>query len=52
MVSLEDVAIAFGYNNIQRTLPKCYTIAKQQPIGSLSDQIREGAAQAGFTEVL
>eukprot|EP01083_Nonionella_stella_P075492 205264_1 len=48
----EDVAIAFGYNNIRKTLPRCYTIARQLPINKLSDLIRDNIAQAGFTEVL
>ncbi len=37
----EDVAIAFGYNNIERTLPRSMTIGKQLPINKLSDQLRE-----------
>nr|CAG4647781.1 EOG090X03QT [Moina brachiata]SVE92925.1 EOG090X03QT [Moina brachiata] len=48
----EDVAIAYGYNNIVRTLPKTNTIASQLPINKLSDLLREQLAQAGFTEAL
>lgn len=48
----EDVAIAFGYNNIEKTLPRTNTIAQQLPINKLSDQLREEIAQAGFTEAL
>ena len=47
----EDVAIAHGYNNIVKTIPKTLTVAKQLPINKLSDQLREATAQAGFTEV-
>jgi len=48
----EDVAIAHGYNNIEKTIPKTLTIAKQLPINKLTDQLREATAQAGFTEAL
>ena len=48
----EDVAIAYGYNNIVKSLPKTNTIASQLPINKLSDQLREQLAQAGFTEAL
>ena len=48
----EDVAIAYGYNNIEKTLPRTNTIAQQLPINKLSDQLREEIAQAGFTEAL
>ena len=47
----EDVAIAHGYNNIVKTIPKTLTVAKQLPINKLTDQLREAVAQAGFTEV-
>uniref|UniRef100_A0A1B6DE20 Phenylalanine--tRNA ligase beta subunit n=1 Tax=Clastoptera arizonana TaxID=38151 RepID=A0A1B6DE20_9HEMI len=48
----EDAAIAFGYNNIVKTIPKTSTIANQFPLNKLSDQLREQIAQAGFTETL
>jgi len=48
----EDVAIAHGYNNIVKTIPKTLTVAKQLPINKLTDQMREAVAQAGFTEAL
>ena len=47
----EDVAIAHGYNNIVKTIPKTLTVAKQLPVNKLTDQLREAVAQAGFTEV-
>ena len=37
---VQDVAIAYGYNNITRTLPKSHTQGKQQPVNHLSDLIR------------
>lgn len=48
----EDVAIAFGYNNIVKTTPKTLTVAQQLPINKLTDQLREAVAQSGFTEAL
>nr|CAG4634698.1 EOG090X03QT [Alona affinis] len=48
----EDVAIAYGYNNIPKTSLTTYTVASQFPINKLSDQLREQLAQAGFTEAL
>lgn len=48
----EDVAIAFGYNNIPKLLPHSYTVAQQEPMNKLSDQLREQVAFAGFTETL
>ena len=48
----EDVAIAYGFNNLEKTIPKTMTIATQQPINKLTDQLREQIAQAGFTEAL
>lgn len=49
---IEDVAIAYGYNNIVKTLPKSLTIANQQPINKLTDLLRHSVAQSGFTEAL
>ena len=37
----EDVAIAYGYNNIKQTIPKASTIGKGQPINHFSDLVRE-----------
>ncbi|CAG9773084.1 unnamed protein product [Ceutorhynchus assimilis] len=48
----EDVAIAFGYNKIKRTMPKTNSIGSQLPINKLSDSLRHPIAEAGFTEVL
>lgn len=48
----EDVAIAYGYNNIPKTLPKTSTIGSQLPINSLTDKIRNEIAYCGFNEVL
>lgn len=48
----EDIAIAYGYNKIEKTLPRTITIAKEFPLNKLSDQIRQELAFAGFTEAL
>ncbi|XP_017140985.1 phenylalanine--tRNA ligase beta subunit [Drosophila miranda] len=48
----EDIAIAFGYNNIKKSLPAFMQIAKQFPLNKLTEQLREQVAQAGFTEAL
>uniref|UniRef100_A0A6B2ECL9 Phenylalanine--tRNA ligase beta subunit n=1 Tax=Phlebotomus kandelakii TaxID=1109342 RepID=A0A6B2ECL9_9DIPT len=48
----EDVAIAYGYNNIRKSLPATTHIGKQYPLNKLTEQLREQVAQAGFTEAL
>ncbi|KAM9274692.1 phenylalanine--tRNA ligase beta subunit isoform 4-T4 [Cariama cristata] len=49
---IEDAAIAYGYNNIQMTIPKTYTIANQLPLNKLTELLRLDLAAAGFTEAL
>uniref|UniRef100_A0A7N5KAY7 Phenylalanine--tRNA ligase beta subunit n=1 Tax=Ailuropoda melanoleuca TaxID=9646 RepID=A0A7N5KAY7_AILME len=49
---VEDAAIAYGYNNIQMTLPKTCTIANQLPLNKLTELLRHDMAAAGFTEAL
>ncbi|XP_065176367.1 phenylalanine--tRNA ligase beta subunit-like [Sycon ciliatum] len=49
---VEDVAIAYGYNNIEFVLPQTCTIGKQLPMNKLTDLLRADVAQAGFTEAL
>ena len=48
----EDVAIAYGYNNIKQTIPKASTMGKGQPINHFGDLVREEIARMGFSEVL
>ncbi|XP_043472028.1 phenylalanine--tRNA ligase beta subunit [Leptopilina heterotoma] len=48
----EDVAIAYGYNKIRKTLPQTMTIAAELPLNKLTDQVRQELACAGFTEAL
>jgi len=50
---MEDVAIAYGFNNLPHGFPKVSsTIAQPLAINKLSDIIRLEAAMAGWTEVL
>lgn len=49
---MQDVAIAYGYNNITRTEPRAVCQGRQQPLNQLSDLLRAEVAQAGFTEIL
>eukprot|EP00252_Welwitschia_mirabilis_P019812 TRINITY_DN4694_c0_g2_i1.p1 TRINITY_DN4694_c0_g2~~TRINITY_DN4694_c0_g2_i1.p1 ORF type:complete len:591 (+),score=130.08 TRINITY_DN4694_c0_g2_i1:313-2085(+) len=49
---MEDVAIAFGFNNILKTKPRSLTQGFQQPLNHFSDLLRLEVAMAGFTEVL
>ncbi|XP_011448986.3 phenylalanine--tRNA ligase beta subunit [Magallana gigas] len=49
---MEDVAIAYGYNHITKTIPQTNCIGNQYPINKLSDLLRQEIAAAGFTEVL
>ncbi|ODM90504.1 Phenylalanine--tRNA ligase beta subunit [Orchesella cincta] len=49
---VEDVAIAYGYDNIVAELPRTPTVAKQFPLNKITDLLRENVAQSGFTEAL
>ena len=49
---MEDVAIAYGFDNVPRRLPKTNTIGEQLPINKLSDLLRREVALAGYTEAL
>lgn len=49
---VEDVAIAYGYDNIAVQLPRTPTVAKQFPLNKITDLLRENVAQTGFTEAL
>ncbi|RKO99821.1 hypothetical protein CXG81DRAFT_13979 [Caulochytrium protostelioides] len=47
----EDVAIAYGYNNIVERQPSAYTPAAPFPINHLSDLLRRELAQASYIEI-
>lgn len=49
---MEDVGIAYGYNNIPKTTPQLVTIGKQVLLNKLTDALRQEVAMAGYTEVL
>ncbi|KAI9178888.1 phenylalanine--tRNA ligase subunit beta [Blastocladiella emersonii ATCC 22665] len=49
---MEDVAIAYGFNNIPKTVPAVNTVGKPLPINKLSDLVRRELALSGFSEVL
>lgn len=49
---MEDVAIAYGYDNLKKTFPKTSTIAEALPINKLSDLLRLETAMAGWSEVM
>jgi len=49
---MEDVAIAYGYDNLKREIPKTLTYGKQQPLNKLTDLLRLEVAMAGYSEAL
>lgn len=49
---VEDVAIAYGYNNLKFRLPEHATTGKEFILNSISDKIREVVALCGYVEVL
>ncbi|KAL3799715.1 hypothetical protein HJC23_010365 [Cyclotella cryptica] len=48
----EDIAVAYGYNNIVKTVPKTCTVGGEQPLNHLGDLLREEIGRAGYVEVL
>ncbi|OJD26572.1 phenylalanine-tRNA ligase, beta subunit [Blastomyces percursus] len=50
---MEDVAIAYGFNELPRSFPsKSGTVAQPLPVNKLTDIIRTEAAMAGWSEVM
>lgn len=49
---VEDIAIAYGYNNLKKAVPSTFAGAAGQPINHMSDLLRQEMAMAGFTECL
>ena len=49
---IEDVAIAFGYNNIPQEIPKTLTVGKALPINQFTDLLRAEIARSGYVEML
>lgn len=48
---MEDVAIAYGFNNLERTTPAVSTVGKPYPLNKLADTARVELALAGWSEV-
>jgi len=49
---IEDVAIAYGYNNIPRTIPVSHYPGRELPINQLSDMMRMELGRQGYTELM
>ncbi|KRZ12096.1 Phenylalanine--tRNA ligase beta subunit [Trichinella zimbabwensis] len=49
---IEDVAIAYGYNNIKKELPPAAAISDQLYLNKITEAMRKEIACAGFTEIL
>lgn len=49
---MEDVAIAYGYNNLPRRIPTTVTVGRELPLNQLCELLRLESAMAGFTEIL
>ncbi|XP_034828388.1 phenylalanine--tRNA ligase beta subunit isoform X1 [Maniola hyperantus] len=48
----EDIAIAYGYNRIERRPCEVATTGGQVPLNKVTEQLRQECAHAGFTEAL
>lgn len=49
---IEDVAIAYGYNNIVQEIPKTLTVGSALPINQFTDLLRAEISRAGYVEML
>lgn len=49
---VEDVAIAYGYSNVPRTLVPTQTVGRPHPLESHSEKVRDVLIGLGFIEVL
>lgn len=49
---MEDVAVAYGFDNLPRRFPSTNTVANPLPINKLSDIVRKEIAYAGWVEGL
>ena len=48
----EDVAVAYGFDNVPRLIPQTGCPGVMQPLNKLTDHVRVQMAMAGFTELL
>lgn len=49
---IEDIAIAYGFNNFEIKMPTFYTLGSENQLNKFSDKIRLEMALSGFNEVL
>lgn len=49
---MEDAAIAYGFNNLQKQFPKTSTSGHLQPVNKLSIKVRHELSRCGYHEVL
>lgn len=49
---IEDIAIAYGYNNFVRKKPKIHTIGAEDPFIKFSDKVRSEMTRVGYNELL
>ncbi|MEM3567549.1 MAG: phenylalanine--tRNA ligase subunit beta [Thermoplasmata archaeon] len=48
---IEDVGIAYGYDNIQECLPQSYTVGKQTTLSEIEEEIRKFFVGIGAQEI-
>ncbi|KAK6089569.1 hypothetical protein P3W45_001451 [Vairimorpha bombi] len=48
---IEDIAIGYGYNNINKKMPEINTVGKEDGLNKFSDKIRMEMSMLGFVEV-
>ena len=46
---VQDVAIAYGYNNIAWTVPRTCTVGSELPLNALAEALRAECAMASYT---
>lgn len=49
---MQDVAIAYGYNNVGLSVPPTVTVGKELPLNQLVELLRLECAMCGFSEIL
>jgi len=49
---IEDIAIAYGFNKIERVIPSTQTVGAPLPVNQFSDLLRSELANAGYMEML
>lgn len=52
LLGVQDVAIAYGYNNVGLSVPATVTVGKELPLNQLVELLRVECAMCGFTEIL